>query len=146
MPKAKRFVIALIIVILVAGAAFLLPLSPTISGSFSISTAFDRIDVRLTTISYTRAPLMQSYSAGSGNLSLPVRPSQNGPYTIEIAVKYGSTLLLNRTYTRGGEGIYGFKVLFLFERGSDSYNINIRVSVPYSSMQPVEISYRIFPS
>jgi hypothetical protein len=145
MPKAKRFAVVLTIVILVAGVVLLLPLSPIISGSFSISTAFDRMDVRLTTVSYTRVPLMQSYSAGSGNLSLPVRPIQSGPYTIEIAVRYGSTLLLNRTYTRGGEGVYSFKVLFLFERGSDSYNINIRVSVPYSSMPPVEIGYRIFP-
>jgi hypothetical protein len=147
MPKGGRIVIVPITVIFMVGVALLLPLSPTISGTFSIETVLDRVGVRLATISYGRVSLMQSYWAGNGNLSLPIRPIQNGPYTIEIAVRYGTTLLLNRTYTRGGEGIYGFKVLFLFERGStDSYNINIRISVPYSSIPPVEIGYKIFPS
>jgi hypothetical protein len=147
MSKTGRIAIVSIIVVVVLGVVLLLPLSSTILGTFSISASFDRIDARLTTVSYTRIPLMQSYWAANGNLSLPIRPIQNGPYTIEIAVRYGTTLLLNRTYTRGGEGIYSFKVLFLLERGStDSYNINIRISVPYSSIPPVEIGCRIFSS
>jgi hypothetical protein len=146
MPKGKVFVFVPIIVLLVAGVVVFFPLSPAISGVFSVSTDWSgRVDVRLATASYVRVPLMQSYWVGSGNLTMQLRPVQDGPYRIEIEVRYGSTLLLNQTYSRASDGLYGFRALFLFERAS-SYIIRIRVSAPGSIMQPVEISFRIIPS
>lgn len=146
MPKGKVFVVVPIIVLLVAGAVVFFPLSPAISGMFSVSTDWSgRLDVRLGAASYARVPLIQSYWAGSGNLTMQLRPVQDGPYRIEMEVRYGSTLLLNQTYSRVGDGVYGFKVLFLFER-ANSYIIKIRVIAPGSVIQPAEISFRIISS
>jgi hypothetical protein len=146
MPKGKVFVVVPIIVLLVAGVVLFLPLSPAISGMFSVSTDWSgRVDVRLVTASYVRVPLIQSYWVGSGNLTMQLRPVQDGPYRIELEMRYGSTLLLNQTYSRVGDGLYGFKALFLFER-ANSYIIRIRVSAPGSIIQPAEINFRIIPS
>jgi len=123
-----------------------LPLSPVISGMFSVSTDWSgRVDIRLGTAPYAEVPLMQSYCVGSGNLTMQLRPVQDGPYRIEIDVRYGSAALLNQTYSRASDGAYGFRVLFLFERAS-SYIIKIRASAPGSTIQPAEISFRVIPS
>ena len=123
-----------------------MPLSPVISGMFSVSTDWSgRVDIRLGTAPYAEVPLMQSYCVGSGNLTMQLRPVQDGPYRIEIDVRYGSAALLNQTYSRASDGAYGFRVLFLFERAS-SYIIKIRASAPGSTIQPAEISFRVIPS
>lgn len=146
MPKGRMFVVVPIIALLVVGVVSFFPLSPSISGMFSISSDWSgRVDVRLATASYARVPLIQSFWAGSGNLTMPLRPVQDGPYRIEIEVMYGSTRLLNQTYSRASDGVYGFRVLFLFER-ANSYTIRIRVSAPDSIIQPAEIGFRVIPS
>lgn len=98
MLKGKVFVIVPITMLLMAGAFLFLPLSPVISGMFSVSTDWSgRVDVRLGTAPYAQVPLMQSYCVGSGNLTMQLRPVQDGPYRIEIDVRYGSAALLNQT-------------------------------------------------
>jgi len=144
MPKGKVIAVVSIVVLLMVGIVLFLPVSPSISGMFSVSTDWSgRVDVRLVTASHARMPLIQSYWVGSGNLTMLLRPVQDGPYRIEV--RYGSTLLLNQTYSRGSDGVYGFKVLFLFER-ANSYIIKIKVSAPGSVIQPAEISFRIISS
>jgi hypothetical protein len=98
MLKGKVFVIVPITVLLMAGGVSFLALSPVISGMFSVSTDWSgRVDVRLGTAPYAQVPLMQSYCVGSGNLTMQLRPVQDGPYRVEIDVRYGSAALLNQT-------------------------------------------------
>jgi len=139
-----------VIVVLVVGALLFLPLSPTISGSLTIQTSHvgfeSRVQVGITTASYSRETLLRSYSAGTGRIELPIRPSQTGAYTLTIMVSYGNSAPLNTTFTQIGDGTYGFKIRYILQSESANTPYLITILVSGENIQTVSISYMVYPS
>ena len=146
MLKGKVFVIVPITVLLMAGGVSFLALE---SCHIWHVLSLNRPEWTVGCPTWDRAICPSAFDAellgGKRQPAMLLRPVQDGPYRIEIDVRYGSAALLNQTYSRASDGAYGFRVLFLLERAS-SYIIKIRASAPGSTIQPAEISFRVIPS
>ena len=114
-----------ILVVLIIGAAMFLPISPELSGSFSIKTIGASVQIEFGPSSYSKVALIKSYSVYNtkGSLTLPSRPLAQGNYNLTLVVAYGMTdqfqsgqlqPLLTRTFLYAADGTYSFDFLFFY--------------------------------
>jgi hypothetical protein len=148
--RRLREILIPIVVVLLVGAIFFLPLSPVISGGFSIkSTSFGpqtQVGITLVPASYTRDTVFNSYPAGSGSIFLPVRPSELGNYKVTIQVSYGGASFLTQDFDKIGDGTYGFKVRYIWQQESANVPYIITITVSGEGVQTVSTSFQVYPS
>lgn len=145
-------IIISILTILSVGSFLFLPVSPSISGTFSIQTIStqgsvrSRVEIKVVTASYSREPYIRGYFGGSGTLTLPVKPTQPGTYDLTLGVAYSAGPAIEATFHNVGDGIYGFKILYAWKQESAAtlYTITIRVSGQNVDSSPV--SFTVSPS
>jgi len=134
-------------------ALFLLPVSPFISGTFTIQTTGGHADIKILGVSYSKQSFLKGLSAPDGNLILTVKPAAIGTYNLTIEVRYGDPyrlpwpeLILSRSFDNIGDGTYGFEALFLYRQESTGipYIITIRVSGMY--IPTTEVNFIVSPS
>lgn len=139
-----------ILVVLLMGSFFFLPLSPTISGSLAIETTqgYPQNHVKLTiaSVSYSRDTLFRSITVGTGSVELPIRPSAVGAYSLAIQVSYGSAPALVQTFTQVGDGTYEFKIRYVFQPESASTAYSITISISGQNIETVSTTFIVFPS
>jgi len=138
---AGSAVILPIAIIILVGLALFLPISPFLSGSFSITVMSGSVQISFITSSYSKVPLVRSYSVFNtpGNLSLPVQPIGQARFTLTIEIRYGSVEqfqsgqlapILTKVLSGAVEGTYGFEALMFYmqETPSVPYIVTIHVS------------------
>jgi hypothetical protein len=135
-----------IVVVLLFGSFFFLPISPTISGSLTIATTTTGVKLELSSVSYSRDPLFISISAGTGSIELPIRPLVAGSYTLTIQVSYGTSSPLVGTFPTVGDGTYGFKVRYILQQEAASTPYSITISVSGQAIQTVSTTFMVYPS
>lgn len=139
-----------IVTILSVGSVLFLPVSPSISGTFSIQTIpsptslKSRVEIKVVTASYSREPYIRGYFGGSGSLTLPIRPTQVGTYEMVLEVAYGKETVV-RSFEKVGDGLYGFKILYAWKQESATtpYVVTIHVSGP--TIESSSVSFMVSP-
>lgn len=139
-----------IIVVLLVGSFFFLPLSPTISGSLTIETTqgYPQNHVKLTiaSVSYSRDTLFRSISVGAGSIELPIRPLVVGSYTLTIQVSYGTASPLVQTFDFVGDGTYGFKIRYILQQETASTPYSITIFISGQAIETVSTTFMVYPS
>lgn len=146
---AAGLLVPVIAVLLVGGILFV-PISPIITGTFTIQTTGGfqpRVEIGIVTAEYSRVPVVQAFGIpAEGEITLPVRPSEAGTYTFKLDVSYGNRFLLTQNFQQVGDGTYGFKIAFRSQQEYTGvpYLITITVSGPPIT-QPVSVTLQVFP-
>jgi hypothetical protein len=142
---------------IIVGGILFLPISPKITGTFTIQTTTiygqQNVAISLVTASYSKQTIAYSSFLGNGNVSLPLRPIQSGSYNLTIEVRYGSSSpqtwsepIASHTFDSIGDGTYGFQVSFLFRQEQPGlvYLITLQVSGT-NLLKPVSFSFLTSP-
>ena len=137
-----------IIIVVIFGTLLFLPLSPSITGTFTIQTTQgypNKVDIRIVTASYSKQTLIRSYAARDGSLTLPVRPSETGAYTMTITVTYGDTTNMQKEFPSVGDGTYSFEFLYTWRQETSSVPYVVTISVSGTGIATVVNSFQVFP-
>jgi len=138
-----------ILVIMVIGVVLFLPLSPFVSGTFTIQTVQrdyqNTVDIRFASASHTRVTLTQSYWATNGSLTLSNRPAEMGQYSMVISVSYGGVTILQKSFDKIGDGTYAFEALYTLRQETNGMPYVVTISVSGSTIIPATNSQAIYP-
>jgi hypothetical protein len=152
MPKAapvaaSSIILVPVLIVLLVGTVLFVPLSPSISATFTIKTVPGRVEISIVTASYSRETLIKGFSAGAtGSILLSVRPAQLGAYQLSIQVTYGTGNPLLATFEKIGDGSYGFKVLYAWQQESAGIPYSLTVSVSGQNIQTASFTFEVYPS
>ena len=137
-----------ILIVILVGTLLFLPLSPSITGTFTLQTTQgypNKVDIKIVSASYSKETLIRSYAARNGTLSLPVRPSEAGAYTMTITVTYGDTTIMQGTFDHVGDGTYSFTILYAWRQETAGVPYVITISVSGTGIATAENSFQVFP-
>jgi hypothetical protein len=152
-----RLVFLALVVIAIAVGALILPVSPVISGTFSIKrVGYDALQVENLGSAYSKVPITETYALyeTEGSVTLPVRPAKAGTYTLTIEVSYGTfdqfnagTLkpILSRTIEQIAEGTYGFEISFFYVQETPGIPYIVTVRASGAGLQEGSVSFIVTP-
>ena len=155
MPRLGTFsgaaTIVPIVLILIGGGMLFLPLSPKISGTFTIQSqiiyaAPVKVTLTLVMASYSKQTPAQNLAVGLG-VTLPIRPSQAGNYVLRVAVTYGGAPIASGRFYNIDDGTYGFQFtsgINFSESTNTPYNITIQVTGQNVLATP--LSFSVYPA
>ncbi len=144
-----------IVILIIAVVAIFLPISPTISGGFTVSAQGGTVQVGFTSLTYTKSNLITGLSAQNGVLTITSTPATIGTYTINIYIRYGTisdfgagvlSPILSQQISGYGDGTYLFRALFLFRQESTSVPYIVTILVTGPTITQAQVSAVIAPS
>ena len=146
-PAVGVGIILPLVVILISVSVLLIPLTPSISATFSIQTTESGVGLTLNTVSYSKLTLLGSLpTQTNGSIILPVRPIQQGSYELTIQITNSNSLIADQTFGQIGDGVYVFKAAFFLRQDSSTIPYLITLTLSGSSIQTTSINFSILPS
>jgi hypothetical protein len=118
---------AVIIVVIVAFAFFILPLSPTLRLSFQITTPTNYSGpptLEILDASYAKFSLYATAKDTKGNIALTYLGATQGNYVLSIAISYNNNPVSTGGFSNLGDGVYSMYVAYLPQFGEQP-------SIPY---------------
>src|SRR5208282_1851342 len=102
-------IIAAFTILATGTALIVIPVSPSISGTFLIYNGQGSFAVSEISAIYSKQPFIKGVLSNQ-SLSLPVQPATGGPYAINITITYNGARLANQLYYQMGLGTYTFQI------------------------------------
>jgi hypothetical protein len=140
-----------IVVILVLGAALLLPLSPVIEVRFTIQTTIDHVEARALDATYSKVNPIKGFSFRNGTMILTSRGA-TGNYAMTVELRYGDpnqtrwpNPILSRPYSGVGDGSYVLEIGFLHRQEAANVPYIITVDITGAGIQPAEAAFLVYP-
>ncbi len=123
-----------------------LPFNPNITVTFKVATT-SGYSITVGPSSYMKATFLGSVGVPASRIFLSHLDTNGGPYSLSIAVRYGTNTLSVQNFTMIGDGGYQMKVLYESSSESTTIPYTITMTLLSASLQPLTTStVTVFPT
>jgi hypothetical protein len=142
-----------ILIILIAGAALFLPLSPVIEVRFTIQTTLGHVEAKVLDATYSKVNPIKGFSFRSGTMILTSRGT-TGSYAMTVELRYGDpnqtcwpSPILSQPYSGVGDGSYVLEIGFLYRQEAANVPYIITVKITGAGMQSrvLVLDFLVYP-